>query len=54
MKNVARLPVLMVAVAYKAAWENLGERILHLHAHNAADKQTGAAGDIEITLIGDL
>jgi len=47
------LPVLIISAAYKAASEKLGERILHLHAHNAADKQTGAAGDIEITLIGD-
>ncbi len=52
-KNSSRLPVLIVAAAYKAASEKLGERILHLHAHNAADKQTGAAGDVEITLIGD-
>jgi DNA adenine methylase len=52
-KNSSRLPVLVVAAAYKVASENLGERILHLHAHNAADKQTGAAGDVEITLVGD-
>ncbi|MDD5134887.1 MAG: DNA methyltransferase [Phycisphaerae bacterium] len=52
-KNSSRLPVLIIAAAYRAASEQLGEKILHLHAHNAADKQTGAAGDIEITLIGD-
>jgi hypothetical protein len=52
-KNSSRLPVLIIAAAYTAASEKLGERILYLHAHNAADKQTGAAGDIEITLIGD-
>jgi len=52
-KNSSRLPVLIIAAAYRAASEKLGGRILHLHAHNAADKQTGAAGDIEITLIGD-
>ncbi len=52
-KNSARLPVLVIAAAYKVAAERLGERILHLHSHNAADKQTGAAGDIEITLLGD-
>ncbi len=52
-KNSARLPVLVVAAAYNTAAERLGERILHLHSHNAADKQTGAAGDIEITLLGD-
>jgi DNA adenine methylase len=52
-KNSSRLPVLIVAAAYKVASEKLGERILHLHSHNAADKQTGAAGDVEITLSGD-
>ncbi|HUU69403.1 MAG TPA: hypothetical protein VM186_07755, partial [Planctomycetota bacterium] len=52
-KNSSRLPVLIVAAAYKVASEKLGERILHLHAHTAADKQTGAAGDVEITLVGD-
>jgi DNA adenine methylase len=52
-KNSARLPVLIIAAAYKVAAERLGERILHLHSHNAADKQTKAAGDIEITLLGD-
>lgn len=52
-KNSSRLPVLIVAAAYKAASLKLGERILHLHAHTAADKQTGAAGDLEITLLGD-
>src|SRR5208337_3161094 len=52
-KNSARLPVLVIAAAYKVAAERLGERILHLHSHNAADKQTGASGDIEITLLGD-
>jgi hypothetical protein len=52
-RNSARLPVLVIAAAYKAAAERLGERILHLHSHNAADKQTGAAGGIEITLLGD-
>jgi hypothetical protein len=52
-KNSARLPVLIVAAAYNAAQERLGERVLHVHSHNAADKQTGAAGDLEITLVGD-
>ena len=52
-KNSSRLPVLIVGAAYKVASEKLGERILHLHAHNAADRQTGAAGDVEITLVGD-
>lgn len=52
-KNTARLPVLMVAAAYTCAEKNLGETVLHIHAHNAADKQTEAAGDLEITLVGD-
>jgi hypothetical protein len=52
-KNSSRLPVLVVAAAYNAAEARLGEKVLHLHSHNAADKQTGAAGDLEITLVGD-
>jgi len=52
-KHSSRLPVLVIAAAYKAASERLGERILRLHPHTAADKQTGAAGDIEITVVGD-
>ncbi|MBC7912160.1 MAG: DNA methyltransferase [Pyrinomonadaceae bacterium] len=46
----ARLPVLVVAAAYMAAQEHLGERHLPLQGHNAADKQTGALGDVEIAL----
>ncbi len=49
----SRLPVLAVAAAYKAAENRLGERILPLQSHNAADKQTGALGDLEITLVDD-
>jgi len=52
-KNSSRLPVLIVAAAYRTAQDRIGERVLHLHPHNAADRQTGAAGDIEITLIND-
>jgi hypothetical protein len=51
--NSSRLPVLVVAAAYKAAQEHLGERVLALQSHNAADEQTGALGDVEITLTGD-
>lgn len=47
------MPVLVVAAAYKAAGQRLGEVARSLHAHNAADLQTGALGDIEITLIND-
>lgn len=48
----SRLPVLVVAAAYLSAEKHLGERVKALHAHNAADVQTGALGDVEITLIG--
>ncbi len=51
--SASRLPVLVVTAAYQAAQEYLGERVLALHPHNAADEQTGALGDIEITLIND-
>ncbi len=53
LKHSSRLPVLVVAAAYRAAAEKLGEKVLRLHAHTAADKQTGALGDVEITLLGD-
>jgi DNA adenine methylase len=49
----SRLPVLAIAAAYKAVETRLGERVLPLRSHNAADKQTGALGDLEITLIND-
>jgi len=48
----SRLPVLVVAAAYQAARDHLGEQVRSLHAHNAADLQTGALGDVEITLAG--
>ncbi|MGD0461006.1 MAG: restriction endonuclease, SacI family [Tepidisphaeraceae bacterium] len=53
LKNAARLPVLVIAAAYTAAADRLGEKVLRLHPHNAADKQTGALGDVEITLAND-
>lgn len=49
----SRLPVLVVAAAYKTAENRLGERVLPLMGHNAADEQTGALGDLEITLEQD-
>jgi DNA adenine methylase len=49
----SRLLVLIVAAAYTAASANLGERVLPLKSHNAADRQTGALGDVEITLVAD-
>lgn len=52
-KNSSRLPVLIVAAAYEAVKVKLGEVGLPLQAHNAADKQTGSIGDVEITLSND-
>jgi hypothetical protein len=49
----SRLPVLVVAAAYNVASAYLSERALDLQSHNAADKQTGALGDVEITLLDD-
>ena len=53
LKGTSRLPVLIVAAAYQAAGPYLGERTLPLQAHNAADIQTGALGDVEIMLADD-
>jgi len=52
-KNASRLPVLVVAAAYHTAGGKLGERVLPLHSHNAADSQTGSIGDVEISLMTD-
>jgi DNA adenine methylase len=52
-KGSSRLPVLIVAAAYEAAKSRLGESVLNLTAHNAADEQTGAVGDVQITVLGD-
>jgi len=52
-KGASRLPVLIVAAAYKSASDHLGERVLPLERHNAADEQTGALGDLDITLADD-
>jgi hypothetical protein len=51
--NASRLPVLAIAAAYQAAIQHLGERVLPLEAHNAADSQTGSLGDIQIALVGE-
>ncbi len=53
-KNSSRLPVLVVAAAYKSVSKKLGERILPLKSHNAADEQTGALGDVEVCLENDV
>lgn len=52
-KNSSRLPVLIVAAAYLAVKDRIGETVLPLHSHTAADKQTGSTGDVEVTLIND-
>ena len=52
-KNSSRLPVLVVAAAYRSVGEKFGEYALPLKSHNAADEQTGALGDIEICLEND-
>lgn len=52
-KNSSRLPVLMIAAAYLAVRDRIGETTLPLQSHTAADLQTGSIGDIEITLIND-
>lgn len=49
----SRLPVLVIAAAYQASQEYIGERYLPLEGHNAADKQTGALGDVQIVLSDD-
>ena len=52
-KNSSRLPVLMISAAYMSVRDKTGETILPLKSHNAADKQTGALGDVEVTLVND-
>lgn len=52
-RGASRLPVLVVAAAYKSAEKYIQEQVLPLQAHNAADEQTGALGDVEVTLIND-
>jgi hypothetical protein len=51
--NSSRLPVLIVAAAYQTGGVLLGEEIRDLESHNAADKQTGSVGDIEVILPDD-
>src|SRR5205807_2372422 len=53
LPGTSRLPVLVVAAAYEAGGTQLGERVKPLESHNAADRQTGSIGDLEVTLVGD-
>jgi len=52
-KNSSRLPVLVIAAAYRMIGAQLGERIRPLQEHNAADERTGAIGDIEVCLVNE-
>lgn len=52
-KHSSRLPVLIVAAAYNAVGDQIGEKIHPLFSHTAADQQTGSMGDIEICLLDD-
>lgn len=52
-KGSSRLPILIVASAYQTVKNQIGEVNKVLEAHNAADKQTGSIGDVEITLTND-
>lgn len=52
-KGSSRLSVLIVASAYQTVKDEIGEAHKLLEAHNAADKQTGSMGDVEITLTND-
>ena len=47
-KNSSRLPVLIVAAAYQVAGERIGERVLPLNTHNAADLQTGSNSNTQL------
>jgi hypothetical protein len=52
-KHSSRLPVLIVAAAYQAAADRLGEEVRELKSHLSADEQSGAMGDVEICLVND-
>ena len=48
-KHSSRLSVLIVTAAYQTVKDKINETNKVLEAHNAADKQTGSVGDVEIT-----
>jgi hypothetical protein len=52
-KHSSRLPVLIIASAYQTVKDQIGETNKLLKAHNAADKQTGSFGDVEIILTNE-
>lgn len=51
--NASRLPVIVVAAAYEAVDDFSGEKTNGLEGHNAADRQTGSVGDVEVTLVAE-
>jgi DNA adenine methylase len=52
-KHSSRLPVLIVASAYQTVKDQIEEINKPLESHNAADKQTGSLGDVEIVLANE-
>jgi DNA adenine methylase len=54
LPHSARLPVLIVAAAYKSAEDCLGESMVPLESHNAAESITGCIGDLDVTLKSKL
>jgi DNA adenine methylase len=52
-KHASRLPVLIIASAYQTVKSQIGETNRPLETHNAADKQTGSSGDVEIVLTNE-
>lgn len=49
-KGASRLPVLAIAAVYKTIGSHMRERVLDLMSHTSADKQTGALGDVQVTI----
>jgi hypothetical protein len=45
--------MLIVAAAYTVAGASLGEQVITQEDHRAADRQTGASGDIQVALVDD-
>jgi hypothetical protein len=52
-QHSSRLPVLIIAAAYKTTEKTLSEYALPLASHTASDSNTGALGDVEICLCSD-
>jgi len=52
-KRTNHLPRLVVTAAFQAVKNKFGKGVLNFLTHTAADEQTGAVGDIQITLLGE-